>query len=155
MRILSFDQSSQITGWAVFNDGEYCAHGAIDLHRMKSDVRFDKMCELIRGKIDEVHPDLVIIEDVMLMRSPQAMKLLAQIQGVILGYCQANKLPVTIYLPSSWRKILGFKQAKTPREELKRQAIELVHSAYGISATSDEADAICIAMAHIKNHLED
>lgn len=155
MRILSFDQSTLSTGWAVFDDGKYRDHGIIDLHRIKPDVRFDKMCQLICEKIDDARPNLVIIEDVVLMKSPQTMKLLARLQGIILGYCQANKLPVTIYFPTAWRKILGFKQAKTPREELKRQAIELIYQTYGISTTSDEADAICIAMAHIKNHLED
>lgn len=155
MRILSFDQSTLSTGWAVFDDGKYREHGIIDLHQTKPDIRFDKMCQLICKKIDDVNPKLVVIEDVVLMKSPQTMKLLARLQGIILGYCQANKLPVTIYFPTAWRKILGFKQAKTPREELKRQAIELIYQTYGISTTSDEADAICIAMAHIKNHLED
>lgn len=35
MRILSFDQSTLMTGWAVFDDGNYLCHGLIDLHKMK------------------------------------------------------------------------------------------------------------------------
>lgn len=113
------------------------------------------MCDEIQERIKAFHPDVVIIEDVMLMKSPQTMKMLARLQGVIMGYCAAAAIPVEIYAPSSWRKLLGFKQAKTPREELKRQAIVLIQESYHISVTTDEADAICIAMAYFKNHLED
>lgn len=70
MRILSFDQSTLITGWAVFDDGEYVRHGMIDLHTDKdSKSRFAKMCFDIRDTIKKYQPDQVVIEDVMFMKS--------------------------------------------------------------------------------------
>ena len=35
MKVLSMDQSTRITGFAVFNDGKYVKSGVIDLHKVK------------------------------------------------------------------------------------------------------------------------
>lgn len=67
-----------------------------------------------------------------------------------MGFCDGQNIPCLIYGATSWRKLLGFQQARTPREELKRQAIDMVMQTYHLSVNSDEADAICIAMAHFK-----
>lgn len=87
----------------------------------------------------------------MLMKSPQTMKILARLQGIIVGFCMDKEIPFHIYLPTEWRKRLGFKQGRASRDQLKQQAIDLVSNSYNLSVNSDEADAICIAIAHIKN----
>lgn len=60
-------------------------------------------------------------------------------------------IPYTVYLPSQWRKVLGFKQGRVTRENLKQQAIDLIRDTYNLSVQTDEADALCIAMAYLKN----
>lgn len=71
MRILSFDQSTLVTGWAVFDEGIYLTHGVVDLHKIKdSSNRFEQMCSSIRNLIFAYHPDEIVLEDVMLMKSP-------------------------------------------------------------------------------------
>lgn len=149
MRVLSFDQSTKISGWAIFEDGKYCEHGKIDLHKEKdAQKRFHTMEFAILDLIKEKRPDTVLIEDVVLQRSPAVMKMLSQLQGIIIGYCDGVQIPIHIYYPTAWRKLLSFKQAKVKREGLKQQAIDLVLKQYNIVADSDEADAICIGMAH-------
>lgn len=156
MRVLSFDQSTLITGWAIFEDGLYCTHGKIDLHKQKdSQKRFHQMEQEIIHLIEQQKPDAVLIEDVVLQRSPSVMKILARLQGIIIGFCDAIQIPVYIYYPTAWRKLLSFRQAKVKRAELKQQAIDLVAQRYDIDADTDEADAICIAMAHFKKMEED
>ena len=151
MRVLSFDQSTLITGWAVFDDGTYVKHGMIDLHKEKnSNVRFAKMCSAISEIIEENKPDQVVIEDVMYMRSFQALIVLARLQGVIMGYCDILHIPVFIYLPTAQRKTLQFKQGRVTRENLKQQAINLIYKIYNLSVQTDEADALCLALAHLK-----
>lgn len=60
-------------------------------------------------------------------------------------------IPYEVFYPTNWRKVLGFKQGSgTKRSELKQQAIDMIYDRYGITATNDEADAICIGMAYIK-----
>lgn len=151
MRVLAFDQSTLITGWAVFDDGKYVRHGMIDLHKHKDGItRFTEMCLSIRDVIQKYQPDQVVVEDVMYMKSAQALIVLARLQGVILGYCHILQIPVTIYLPTQWRKVLGFKQGRVTRENLKQQAIDLIRETYNLSVETDEADALCIALAHLK-----
>lgn len=109
------------------------------------------MCAAIREVISEQQPDVVVLEDVMLIKSPQTAKILARLQGVIIGCCQAADIPYCVLLPSTWRKTLGFKQGRVSRTELKEQAIRLVETVYNLQVGTDEADAICIAMAYAKN----
>ena len=123
----------------------------IDHHTYKdSKARFNKMCFDIRDLLKKYRPDHVVIEDIMYMRSVQAVILLARLQGIIMGYCDMLNIPYTVYLPSQWRKVLGFKQGRVTRENLKQQAIDLIRDTYNLSVQTDEADALCIAMAHLK-----
>lgn len=101
------------------------------------------------SQFDEI--DHIVIEDTVLQKSPQTMKKLSQIQGVLIGYCIEHGLPYFVLPPASWRKLLAFKQGNgIKREELKQQALQLVESTYHIQVSDDEADAICIGLAHIK-----
>lgn len=55
----------------MFKGGEYLAHGTIDLHKHKNaERRFEKMCLEIKNTIDDWNPDEIVVEDVMLMKSP-------------------------------------------------------------------------------------
>lgn len=153
MRILSFDQSTLATGWALFSDSQYVTHGLIDLHKNKDfDSRFMDMCHEIQAVLLSSDPDIVLIEDTVLMRSPKTMKQLSQLQGVIIGLCQMKNIPYEILYPATWRSALEFKQgAGTKRSDLKQQAMDMIYDRYSLKVTNDEADAICIAMAYIKN----
>lgn len=105
------------------------------------------MRQMIQSRIRNNHPDLVVIEDVALQRSAKTVIQLAQLQGAIIGACDIFNIPYEILKPSEWRKMLGFKQGRMKREELKQQAIDYVAEHYGEMVSSDEADAMCIAKA--------
>ena len=110
------------------------------------------MLKRIRKTIEDNAPDKVVIEDVVLQRSPQTLKDLSQLQGTIMGICYGMNIPCEVLFPSAWRKQLHFKQGKgIKRPELKQQAKDYVKQAYGITPTEDECDAICIGLAYIKN----
>ena len=52
----------------------------VDLHKDKdTSNRFEKMCNSLIQKIREEKPDIVVLEDVVLMRNPQVVKLLARL----------------------------------------------------------------------------
>ena len=64
MKILSFDQSSNLTGYCLF-DGDIIDSGVIDKHKIKDrDIRIAEMSMAIYKKIDEFKPDLVVIENI-------------------------------------------------------------------------------------------
>lgn len=60
--ILALDQSSTVTGFAVFSDGAYRSHGKIDLRRYRdADKRIQEMERSVFRLIDRVRPDAVCI----------------------------------------------------------------------------------------------
>ena len=153
MKILSFDQSSTRSGWAISENQEYVDSGVIDKHKISNaDQRVSEMGLAIYKKIKEVAPDCVTIEGVQNQSNTATMILLAQLQGMILGYCAAHKIRVEILKPSQWRSVLQFKQGpKTKRAELKKQAMDYVKKNFGIEGcTEDQSEAVCISVAASK-----
>lgn len=105
------------------------------------------MYHSIQSRIKENHPDVVVIEDVVLQHSVKTLIELARLQGIIIGICDLYGINCVILKTTEWRKLLGFNQGKIKREDLKKQAICYIKEKYNQDVTSDEADAICIALA--------
>lgn len=159
MIVLAFDQSTRITGWSLFKDGRYTDSGIINLAKItdtedRSKQMGLKMCE----KIDNVKPDVVIIENIQNQSNVSTVILLARLQGVVLGYCAAHNIRVEILAPSRWRAGLNYTQGpKVKREQLKQQSRDFVKNVLGLSIDSeDENEAIAInEAAHRIYGLED
>ena len=150
MKILSFDQSSKLSGWCVFKDGAYANSGVIDKHKIvDSDKRITDMGLSIYKKISEIKPDLVVIENIQNQSNTATVILLARLQGMVLGYCAAHKIRAEIVGPSQWRHELHYKQGpKVQREELKQQSIDYVQDNFGLTdCAEDQCEAICITVA--------
>ena len=149
MRILSFDQASVITGWALFDGDKYIDSGVIKKSKdMPIADRVPAMALSICKKIKEFQPDIVIIEDIQNQSSVKTVIDLARLQGGVIMYCVSKSIPIKIYHPSTWRSALQFTQgSKTKRDALKEQATEYVKG-LGFKITSeDESEAICINLA--------
>lgn len=146
MTILAFDQSTKISGYSLFIDGEYAECGCIDLHKIKdTSERVRAMGVELCKIIEKYNPDKVVIEEVAQQSNPLTLKLLARIQGVIIGFCAAHNIDTYIVEPSKWRSTLRFKQgAGTKREELKAQSIQYIKNKYGLELSEDSCEAICI-----------
>ena len=151
MKILSFDQSTRISGWSVFMNCDYVKSGIIDLSKIKdTEERTKKMGIQICDKILEVNPDIVIIENIQNQSNTDTVIKLARLQGIIIGFANAHNIDIKILSPSVWRKHLMFKQgAGVKRKELKQQSIDYVKKKLGLSLTDDESDACCLGLASI------
>ena len=150
MRILSFDQSTRVTGWSLFVDEKYVDSGVIDLGKNKNTEDRSKQMGLdICQVITDSKPDTVIIEEVAMQSNAQTLKLLARIQGVAIGFCAAHNIPLHILEPSKWRSALNFKQGRAvKREELKKQSFDYVKKHFGFDDFSeDRCESICINVA--------
>lgn len=147
--MISFDQSSSVTGYAVFEDGKYIRSGTIDLsmnHDAKS--RLKSMMMLINGMICSTGASRVVIEDIQQQTNSSTYKMLAQLQGAIMYYCYENQIKFSTIAPVSWRKRLGFEQGrKVRRYALKLQSVKYVSEHLGKKVNDDEADAICVGLA--------
>lgn len=151
MRVISFDQSSAITGYAIFEDGNYIQSGVIDLRNDHNTINRTKnmmllICQLINSK----QIDTVIFEDIQRQTNTATYKLLSQLQGAMMYFCYSNEIKYIALPSSTWRKILGFKQGgRVLRKQLKVQAINYVQEHCGKTVSEDEADAICVGLAAI------
>lgn len=150
MKILSFDQSTNLTGYCYTEDGKYITSGVIDKHKNKNiDMRIAEMGLAICVKIKEYKPDYVIIEDIQNQSSVKTVIHLARLQGCVILYCASKGIKIEILGPSHWRKVLGYEQGSgVKREELKQQSINFVKEHFGFTDKSDdECEAACINLA--------
>lgn len=148
-KVLSFDQSTKLSAYSWWIDGKYIESGYIDLHKNKNtSERVKKMGIELCNIITKYQPDNVIIEEVAQQSNPQTLKLLARIQGIIIGFCAAHDIDTYIIEPSKWRSILQFKiGAGVKREELKDQAIKYIKDKYDLDLSEDECESVCIGEA--------
>ena len=150
MRLMSCDQSTRVSGYAIFDDGEYVHSGMIDMNKSKleTDARSFKMAEEIWKVIEKYKPDHLILENVQQQSSPKTVIILARLAGMIIGYAEAHGVKTHILLPSQWRKALGYSQgAKVKRTELKQQSLDYVKEHLGMDLPEDQAESCCIGIA--------
>lgn len=152
MRILAFDQATRVSGWAIFQDGQYIDSGVIDLQDIRdTGERTKQMGIELCNKIAEVAPNLIIIEEVQNQNNTSTVIKLARLQGMILGFAAAHKIKTNIFEVTHWRKILSYKQGpKIGRNELKQQSIDYVKKNFGFDFPEDRCEAICIGDAACK-----
>jgi Holliday junction resolvasome RuvABC endonuclease subunit len=152
MKILSFDQSTRLSGFALFDGFEYVDSGIIDLHKITdTSERTRQMGIAICNKIKECAPDVIIIEEVQQQNNADTLKKLARLQGIAIGFAAAHDIQLHIVEPTKWRKALNYKQGKAvKREELKQQSIDYVQQHFGFNFSEDRCEAICINVASQK-----
>lgn len=147
MRVLSFDQSTRVSGWSYFEHGQYVTSGVIDLSKSKleTDKRSFEMAKELWKIIKKYKPEHLILENVQQQSSVNTVIILARLAGMIIGYAEAHNIQTHILLPSQWRKMLGYSQgAKVKRQELKQQSIDYVKKHLKLDLSEDECEAICI-----------
>lgn len=150
MIVMSLDQSTRCSGYAVFEDGEYITSGVVDMNKSKleTDKRSFEMAKEIWKIIKEYSPSHLVIENVQQQSNPSTMIILARLAGMIIGYAEAHNIHVHILLPSQWRKALNYSQgAKVKRQELKQQSIDYVKMNLGLELSEDECEAIAEGVA--------
>ena len=146
-KVLAFDQSTRVSGWSYFEDGQYITSGVIDMNKSKleTDKRSFEMAKEIWKIIKKYKPQEVIIENTQQQSNPSTIIILARLAGMIIGYAEAHNVNVHILSPSQWRKALGYSQgAKIKRQELKQQSIDYVKNNFKLNVSEDESEAICI-----------
>jgi len=149
MKIVSTDQSTTKTGLAVIEDGRPVYFTLYD-HSGNNDKadRIKLMFLDIIGEVERQSPGYLVFEAVQQQKSPQASMMLSALQGGLICYAYEHKLNVSSPLSTEWREVLGFRQGpKIKREELKAQAKDFVLNHFGITASEDECEAICIGIA--------
>ena len=153
--IIALDQSTQLTGYAIFQDKDLIAHGVFSPSG-DYEHRIVKLRQWLLDKLELLKPNVeVYFEDIQLQDlgggsiGITTFKKLAHVQGALIVTCIEENIPYTIVPAATWRKTCGVKGRV--RSEYKPAAQAHVLEKYGIQATEDEADAICIGEHGVKN----
>ena len=145
MRLLSLDQSSHCTGFAIFEDGKLIQNGKFDLKSEDIGERLYDYRETIKKLIDKYNPNKVAFEDIQMQGSINNVvtyRILAEILGITQELMVEIKMPYEIISSNTWKSKLDIKGKA--RAEQKRNASAWVLNTYGKKVTQDEADAICL-----------
>lgn len=146
MKILAFDQSSQTSGYALFEGCNLIDSGIFTISGNDTNKRIVKIRRKIQKMIEEYQPDKVIIEDIQWEEDQHGnvhtFKVLAQLQGALITLFEDIKMPYDIVLAGTWRSTLKIRGKV--RSTYKANAQKYVLEEYGKKVSEDEADAICI-----------
>ena len=149
MKTLALDQSSRVTGYAVYDNAQLITYGHFDLTNPDIGKRLIKFKEKINELIQQHEIEEIAYEDITLQHGAvTTYKALAFVIGVLNELIAEKKLKQQCILPPSWRHTCGIKGRV--RKEQKANTIEYVNNKYNISATEDECDAICIGEHAVK-----
>lgn len=153
MRLLALDQSSHVTGYAVFEDGKLVHNGIFSLKSADLGDRLYAYRNKLSELIDIYDIDEVALEDIQFQKDiPTAIttyRILAEIIGISEELLTEIKIPYQFVNSNTWKSKIGIKGKK--REEQKKNAQAWVLKTYDLKVSSDAADAICLgASLYIK-----
>lgn len=156
-RTLALDQSTQVTGWALFDNDKLVHCGILNATQATAVERIETMRQYLMSMIINWKPDKVVLEGIQLQNLSKntngdwnggntigvtTFQTLAQLQGVLINCLYTNKVPFDIVHTATWREASGVKGRY--RADKKRSAQLIVKNKYDIKVTQDEADAILI-----------
>ena len=123
-RLLALDQSSRISGYAIFVDENLIAHGSINLTEEDVGQRLVLIRKEVTKLIHKYDINEIAFEDIQMQASVgnnvQTFKILAEVFGVILMLCTELKINYTIVSSNTWKSTLKIKGKK--RSEQKQDA---------------------------------
>lgn len=150
--LLALDQASKTSGYAVFINGELKYYGKFTCEDNDVGLRLVKIRDKIISLIEQYDINEVVCEDIQMqnniVNNVITFKTLAEVLGVVKETLSEKKIKYSVVLAGTWKSTLGIKGAQ--RAEQKRNAQQFVFNTYGIKATQDESDAICIGTHAVK-----
>lgn len=151
IRILALDQSTKITGFSVWENKKLVGYGLLNSNVKENNPleRMRIMGDLISEKIEELQPNVVIIEGVQFQNNYRTYSQLSQMQGVIFNILFTRDIAFRLIEPTAWKSYSKIKGKK--RVEQKENTILMVRNKFGINVSEDEADAIGIGIWAINN----
>jgi len=156
--ILSLDQSTSATGWALFKNKVLIDWGVFKTEGYE-DSKVEDMRKWLDKKINEIVLDesidlKLVLEDIQMQRNDvKTFKVLAHLQGVLINTFYRNKEKInsgmSIYYSSEWKSSCGIKGKD--RTAQKNNAQKFIFDTFKIKANQDTCDAICLGVHDIQS----
>lgn len=149
--ILALDQSSRITGYAIFKNNSLVDSGTFTTTDDFIPNRLVQIRNKVNGLIDQHNIDKVLLEDIQMqtqVNNVATHKVLAEVLGVLEELCAERKISHEVIHSQTWKAGLAIKGRD--RAAQKKNAQAYVATTYGKKVSQDESDAICIGSHYIK-----
>lgn len=154
MYSLALDQALQTTGWALYEDDGLIEFGHFTIPSSGTlPQRLGKMWEKLEELTADREIDQIFYEDIQSQQNVETFKKLAYVQATIVLWCFFRDKKCAALAPSHWRSILKEKYKVSfgrSRAEQKAAAQQFVREHFECVPTEDEADAICLGLAGIR-----
>lgn len=144
-RLLSLDQATHITGWALFSNGKLIDFGIFETKNGSEIERDIEIKNWFINMIKNYEPDFVAFEEVQYNENRGSLitfATLARLQGILMSTAHELKVEYVVCSIPSWRNYCGVK-GRT-RADQKRSMQLLVKKWYDRDVSDDCADAIGI-----------
>lgn len=149
-RILALDAATNVTGYAVFDDGELVSFGTFKTDADKNlEQRINQVKVWLKTALRTWEINFTGLEEIQLQTfnghqvQVQTFQALSNLQGVLKDTLFEECVDHDLVYANEWRKYCNI-NAEHGRENKKRAAQEKVKLWYNQDCTQDEADAICI-----------
>lgn len=76
------------------------------------DSRFEAMSQKLWGVLEIYKPNIVYIEETVVLRNAQTQRFLTRLQGIVYAWCMNHGCEFNTIRPTSWRAGIGMKQGK-------------------------------------------
>ena len=124
MRLLALDQSSRVSGYAIFIDGKLETYGKIDLKQEDVGERLVIFRRKVSELIADYDIDEIAFEDIYMdgkkVNNVSTFKVLAEVFGICDELFTELNIKNTAVLAGTWKSSLGIKG--TTRPEQKKNA---------------------------------
>lgn len=149
--LLSLDESTVATGYAIFKDKELMEYGVLQFKSKNVLERISEISYAVEDLIKQYKVDTLVIENIMITMSAPTAKALMGLELILELIAFRNDIPCTALRTTNWRKTLGLSNSpKLKRPEKKQQTIDYVNNKYNLSICKDDvSDAIAIGTAFI------
>ena len=140
---LSLDQSTSVTGYSIFVNGDLLYYGQFKPSPKKEIFeKINDTANMIQSLIDIFNPNFIVAEDVQLQVNAKVLILLSKLLGIIEYLAHRNNIKFFIVHPKTWKSVCGIKGRK--RKEQKENTKIFIKETFGIDVPEDIADAISI-----------
>ena len=151
-KMVSLDTSTTATGVALFESALLSDYKEIVTpDGVKKEDALNFMSIKILNYLEEIRPDIVVIEMTVVPTNAGTQRTLSELVGVVRAYCILNNAEFVRLRPTEWRKLVKDEDEIIPsgRENKKKWSKEKVRKKYNIDVSDNVSDAILIGEARI------
>ena len=148
-KLLSLDQATRNTGYALFNGGHLVEYGVIKAGAADWERRIVETGNIVDDMIQTRGVDAVVIEGIEYRSNMKTYAQLASLQGVLFYVCANKGVSCDVLSPSTWRKAVGISPVRK-REEQKQLSVTRARELFEHEFTDDEAEAVLQGVAAFK-----